>query len=364
MSKSLGNSPDPLELIAKYGADALRFGVMRSAPLGQDVLYDEQQVELGRNFCNKLWNACRFRQMHPAEVQGEIDPRLLTNDDKWILLRLDTAISEMDTAFADYKFSDAAATLYRFFWSEYCDWYIEASKAPLQAGDPAQKANTLAVIDFVLSHVLRLFHPFLPFITEELWHDMGYSQDMPPDQGGKTILFAPWPKPLDEDFTHHYGLSEDVLRDMAARQKLVIEIRNVRAQFRIPANKRLNIVFQGDSDLPSAEKAVIQLLVGADSIEHRLEYQPSKGEPVVYPGSGGKLFIPIAGLFDVEAEKGRLTKELQKIEAEIQKAQTKLGNPDFARKVPARVLQEHQQRLADWQSKRAQLQSALEDLNS
>ena len=190
MSKSLGNSPDPLELIAKYGADALRFGVMRSAPLGQDVLYDEQQVELGRNFCNKLWNACRFRQMHPGAVQGEIDPVLLTNDDKWILLRLDTAIREMDAAFAGYKFSDAAATLYRFFWSEYCDWYIEASKAALQTDDVPRKANALAVIDFVLSHALRLFHPFLPFITEELWHDMGYSEEMPPDQGGKTILFC------------------------------------------------------------------------------------------------------------------------------------------------------------------------------
>jgi valyl-tRNA synthetase len=364
MSKSLGNSPDPLELIAKYGADALRFGVMRSAPLGQDVLYDEQQVELGRNFCNKLWNACRFRQMHPGQVQGEIDPRLLTNDDKWILLQLNAAIGEMDAAFAGYKFSDAAATLYRFFWSEYCDWYIEASKAPLHTEDSARKANTLAVIDFVLSHMLRLFHPFLPFITEELWHDMGYSEDMPPDQGGRTILFAPWPKPLDEDFTHHYGLSEDVLRDMAARQKLVIEIRNIRAQFRIPANKKLKLVFQGDSDLPSGEKAVIQLLVGADSIEHRVEYQPPKGEPVVYPDSGGKLFIPIAGLFDVEAEKARLKRELQKIEAEIGKVQNKLGNPDFARKVPSEVLQEHQQRLADWQSKRAQLHSALEGLNS
>ncbi len=364
MSKSLGNSPDPLELIAQYGADALRFGVMRSAPLGQDILYDEQQVELGRNFCNKLWNACRFRQMHPGQVQGEIDARLLTKDDKWILLRLDTAIGEMDTAFADYKFSDAAATLYRFFWSEYCDWYIEASKAPLQGGDSAQKANTLAVIDFVLSHTLRLFHPFLPFITEELWHGMGYSEDMPPDQGGKTIMYAPWPKRLDEDFTHHYGLSEDVLAEMAARQKLVIEIRNVRAQFRIPANKRLNLVFQGDSDLPPEEKAVIQLLVGAESIEHRLEYQPSKGEPVVHPGFGGKLYIPIAGLFDVEAEKARLSKESQKIDAEIGKAQTKLSNPDFARKVPPQVLEEHQRRLADWQSKRAQLQSALDGLAS
>jgi valyl-tRNA synthetase len=364
MSKSLGNSPDPLELIAKYGADALRFGVMRSAPLGQDVLYDEQQVELGRNFCNKLWNACRFRQMHPGEVQGEINPVLLTRDDQWILLRLDAAIREMDTAFAEYKFSDAAATLYRFFWSEYCDWYIEASKAALQGADAARKANTLAVLDFVLSHTLRLFHPFLPFITEELWHGMGYSADMPAEQGGKTIMFALWPKPLEDDFKDHYGLSEDVIRDMWVRQKLVIEIRNVRAQFRIPANKRLNLVLHGATDFAPDEKQVIQLLVGADSIEHRTEYQPAKGEPVVYPASGGKLYIPIAGLFDVEAEKARLAKELQKIEGEIAKVQQKLANPSFAEKVPAQVLQEHRQRLADWQSKREQLQSALAGLTS
>ncbi len=222
MSKSLGNSPDPLDLIAKYGADALRFGVMRAAPLGQDILFDEQNVELGRNFCNKLWNACRFRQMQGGEVQGEIEPKLLTPDDKWILLKLDKALREMAAAFAEYKFSDATATLYRFFWSEYCDWYLEASKAALrpveelkresvEAASPlmAQKANALAVIDFVLSHTLRMFHPFLPFITEELWHGMGYSEDMPENQGGKTIMFAPWPRSRwTMILKSHYGLTE------------------------------------------------------------------------------------------------------------------------------------------------------------
>ena len=131
MSKSLGNSPDPLDLIGKFGADALRFGVMRSAPLGQDILFDEKDVELGRNFCNKLWNACRFRQMKGGEVQSEIDPKLLTGDDKWILLKLNTAIRELTASLAEYKFSEATQTLYRFFWSEYCDWYVEASKAVL-----------------------------------------------------------------------------------------------------------------------------------------------------------------------------------------------------------------------------------------
>jgi valyl-tRNA synthetase len=362
MSKSLGNSPDPLDLIAKYGADALRFGVMRSAPLGQDVLYDEQQVELGRNFCNKLWNACRFRQLNPGEVQAEIDPRLLTIDDRWILLKLDEAIREMDAAFAGYKFSDATATLYRFFWSEYCDWYVEAAKAVLQGNDAARRTNTLAVIDFVLSHTLRLFHPFLPFITEELWHGMGYAQDMPDGQGGQTIMYAPWPKALDDDFKSHYGLVPEVPEIIAGRQKLIVEIRDIRAQYKIPANKKLHIVFQAPEDIAPEEKLVIAQLAVTESIDHRTQYQPAKGEPVVYPGFGGKIFIPLAGLVDAQAEKTRLSKELQKVEAEIQKAEAKLANPNFAGKAPPEVLQEHRQRLADWQAKREQLRMALTEL--
>jgi valyl-tRNA synthetase len=184
MSKSLGNSPDPLDLIEKYGADALRFGIMRSAPLGQDVLYDEQHVELGRNFCNKLWNACRFRQMQGGDAKGELDPQRLSSDDKWILLRLDIAVREITLAFAEYKFNEATQTLYRFFWSEFCDWYLEASKAVFFGKDAAQKFNTLAVIDLVLSNTLRLFHPFMPFITEELWHGLGYNLESVVRAGG------------------------------------------------------------------------------------------------------------------------------------------------------------------------------------
>src|ERR1019366_4880652 len=264
MSKSLGNSPDPLELIGKYGADALRFGTMRSPPLGQDVLFDEKDVELGRNFCNKLWNACRFRQMQGGEVQAEIEPRLLTSDDKWILLKLDQAIRDITTAFEGYRFNEATQTLYRFFWSEYCDWYIEASKAVLSTGGnrsneapssvthhasrithgETPRANTLAVIDFVLSHTLRLFHPFLPFIAEELWHGMGYAEDMPENQGGKTIMFAPWPKSLDDDFKSHYGLTERDEKHIEARNEFVTQGRNLRRTANIAANKKIRFILK------------------------------------------------------------------------------------------------------------------------
>jgi valyl-tRNA synthetase len=406
MSKSLGNSPDPLDLINKYGADALRFGTMRSAPLGQDILFDEQNVELGRNFCNKLWNACRFRQRQGGgdasspncdggvaatfEVQGEIVPQLLTSDDKWVLLKLDAAIREMNTAFAEYKFSDATATLYRFFWSEYCDWYVEASKAVLvkpvtelsklnERGATAsnathltnhsfndltrRQANTLAVIDFVLSLTLRLFHPFLPFITEELWHGMGYAEDMPEDQGGKTIMFAPWPKPLDDNFKEHYGLTGDDEKHVEARNELVSQGRNLRRTANIAANKKIKFILKPTCELASHDVEVVKLLLNAEALEISANHQPAKGTLTVRTDLGD-LFLPTAGLIDVEAETARQTKELQKIEADISKVEQKLANPNFTQKVPANVLDEHKQRLADLIAKRDHVKSALAALQS
>jgi len=363
MSKSLGNSPDPLDLIAKYGADALRFGTMRSAPLGQDILFDEQNVELGRNFCNKLWNACRFRQMQGGEVQGEIDPKLLTSDDKWILLRLDTAIREINTAFADYKFSDATATLYRFFWSEYCDWYIEASKAVFGNAEDPKRGNTLAVIDFVLSHLLRLFHPFLPFISEELWHGMGYSQDMPEKQGGQTIMFAPWPKALDDDFKNFYGLSAADEKFIETRNEFIAQGRNLRRNASLPANKKVKFVFKSAGKTTANDIEVLKLLLNAESVEVAPDYQPGKNVLAVR-GEPGELFLPLEGLIDVEAEKARLTKEIEKCEAEIGKVEAKLNNPSFAQKVPANVLEEHKQRLAEWQTKLSHAKAALEGLRN
>jgi len=370
MSKTLGNSPDALELIAKYGADALRFGTMRSAPLGQDVLFDGKDVELGRNFCNKLWNACRFRQMQGGEVQGEINPRLLTPDDKWALLKLDRAIQEITAAFAEYRFNEAAQTLYRFFWSEYCDWYVETTKAVLgpataAGAEPAaqsdRRANTLAVIDFILSHTLRLFHPFLPFITEELWHGMGYNLDMPENQGGKTIMLAPWPKPFDEDFRGHYGLDDCYLEMADAKYHLVSLGRNLRREYNLPGNKKLKFIFRPTNFLSPQDAEILKLLLNAESFEIAPEYQPAKGMPTVH-SELGDLYLVLEAATDTAAEKARLKKELEKIESEILKAEQKLTNPAFTQKAPPQVLAEHQKRLVEWREKRERVNAKLAEL--
>jgi len=362
MSKSLGNSPDPLVLIDKYGADALRFGTIRSAPLGQDVLFDEKDVELGRNFCNKLWNACRFRQMQGGEPQEEIKRTLLSPDDKWILLKLDLAIREINQAFAEYKFNEVTQTLYRFFWSEYCDWYVEASKAVLQGDNAAKKTNTLAVIDFVLSNALCLFHPFLPFITEELWHGMSYNVDMPSDQGGSTIMFAPWPKPLDEEFKGHYGLDDCYLEMVEAKYELVRQGRNLRREANIPASKKVKYVLKPGNYLAPQDGEVLRLLLNAEALDLDPNYLAKTGTPTVQ-SELGELYLPLEGMIDVNAEKARLAKELEKTETEIKKVEERLGNPGFTQKVPPNFLAEHQKRLADCETKKAQIVASLAALN-
>jgi valyl-tRNA synthetase len=397
MSKSLGNSPDPLDLIKSYSADALRFGIMRSAPLGQDICYDEKNVELGRNFCTKLWNAARFRQMQssigfqpvgataersettasgspkgaagqaestslPVETEAEINPSLLASDDKWILLRLNAAITEVTAALEDYRFSDATAVLYRFFWNEYCDWYVEASKATLQGTDAKRKANTLAVIDFVLGQTLRLFHPFLPFITEELWQGMGFNKDMPEAQGGRSIMTAPWPKPLDADELAHFGILPEDEKAANDKYEAVNLGRGLKSTFNIASNKRTRFVLKPTSPLPAHEAEVLRILLNAEPLDVDPNYTAPKGTPTALTLLG-ELFLPLEGLIDPSAERERVTKEITKVESELAKVRAKLADENFTKKVPAKVLEDHQQREADWAAQLTKLQAMLTALS-
>ena len=201
-----------------------------------------------------------------------------------------------------------------------------------------QRANTLAVLDFILSHTLRLFHPFLPFITEELWHGMGYHEDLPENQGGKTVMFAPWPKPLDDDLRAHYGLDNSILDLVNARYELVTQGRNLRREANVPASKKVKFVFKPAGALAPHDAEVLKLLLNAEALEISPACLPPKGTPTVHSPLG-ELFLPMEGLADVGAERARRRKELEKIEGEITKTKQKLNNPNFTAKAPPRVLE-------------------------
>jgi valyl-tRNA synthetase len=342
-------------LIDKYGADALRLGVISNAPLGHDIFYDEKDVELGRNFCTKIWNAVRLRQMH-AEKGTEIDPKLLTSDDRWILYALDQAIEGASRSLDKYEFAGASLQLQGFFWHDFCDWYLEAAKVRLATADVARKANALAVIDFVLEHALRLLHPIAPFITEELWHSLGFASG-----AKKTVQYADWPRSLTKVQKRRFALSRENARATAARYAFVKQMRYVRQQHNIPSNKKIDAVFhhvnRGTTD---DDWDVIRYLSGISSVEFVADYHPAKGEPAIPAPFGGKLFLPLA--IDVSTEQKRIDKEIAKVEEELRTVEEKLKNKSFVDRAPKQVVEQHRQRQKTFAEQLGKLKEARDKL--
>jgi valyl-tRNA synthetase len=324
MSKSLGNSPDPLDLIAKYGADGLRFGLMRIAPQGQDIRFEEKQVEEGRNFCNKLWNACRFRTM-----QGPVDPQA----DPWkqqlspfaadILAKLDHTIATATESLNHYQFSAAASAIYAFVWDDFCSRFIEAAKGDFNDAKSPTRAGTLAAIDYTLHRILRLLHPYAPFITEELWLDLGFGTD--------TIQFAGWPA-----VSHAKAeLGNMALAD--AVYKTVDAGRSLRGEFGIASNQKAAFkLLPSTISLQSSEIVILSSLLNASSFD--LIDAPLKAPVLVTPL--GELFLPLEGLLDVEKEKARLEKEIEKARTDLERETKKLSNEQMLAKAPAEKVEE------------------------
>jgi valyl-tRNA synthetase len=342
MSKSLGNSPDPLELIAKFGADGLRFGLMRIAPSGQDIRFDEKQIEEGRNFATKLWNAARFRQMHGASAADvELEEHALSIYAIDVLARLDEMAEKIESAYGEYRFNEVAQHLYDFFWGDYCDWFIEAAKTDIFAEDEARKKSVLAVMDYVLSAFLRWLHPFMPHITDELWDILGFG-------AGASIQFIAPP----ERSSLWKGI--DARNKVAAIYETVTQGRNLRAEARVPSNKKATFIFKPNENLIEAELPTIARLLNAESLTSDSTFAPPTGTPAALTPLGELYLIPAAAT-DVPAEIERLEKEIAKALAELETVGRKLGNSAFVSNAPAAVVEEHKKRKTDFTERLAQL---------
>jgi valyl-tRNA synthetase len=345
MSKSLGNSPDPLELIDKYGADGLRFGLMRIAPSGQDIRYDEKQIEEGRNFATKLWNVARLRQMHGrSSVQPKIANTQLSIYAVEVLARLNETISAIEAAYRDYQFNTVAQRVYDFVWSDYCDWFVEAAKTEIFGDDDTRKKSALAVMDFVLSAALRLLHPFMPHITEELWSLLGFGKD--------SIQLAAPPEKIalvDVDVTAARRAASGVY-------DAVEKARNIRVESGTPPNEKIRVFIDSADPALRTELPTIARLTNAEEV--------IIGRSSGYSGySAAGMVIVQRAHVDKATERERLHKQISECEAQLRATDAKLKSKSFVDRAPAAVVKEHRQRLKDLSAQLAKLKQAREALN-
>jgi len=327
MSKSLGNGIDPLEMIEKYGCDALRMNMVTGNAPGNDMRFYVERCEAMRNFANKLWNASRYVLMNLSEdAKNELpDADQLTIADKWVLSKLNTLIAEVTENLEKYELGIAVQKVYDFLWDSYCDWYIELTKARLYSEDAAQKQTALQVLVYVLDQTLRLLHPFMPFITEEIW------QSLPHD--GDALIVAQWPQYSEElKFLQEEDLMESVMEAIRA-------IRNRRAEMNVPPSKKAALyVFTSKPNIFVEGEGFIQRLAYADQVSV-LEKEPENLDGMVCCTTNiAKLYIPLGQLVDVAKELERIEKELEKAEKNLQSLESKLNNENFTSRAPEAVV--------------------------
>lgn len=372
MSKSKGNVVNPLTMIEKFGTDAFRFTLTAFAAQGRDVKFSEDRAGGYRNFVNKVWNASRFILMNIEEhkasggtfkdknISKNISGFELNLIDRWILSRLNTAIGEVDNALRDYRFNDAAAAVYQFIWREFCDWYIELSKSVLQekCGDAEATRATLL---YVLETSLRLLHPFMPFVTEEIWQSLPNNEPTNNNSqaGVRSIMIAPFP------------VSSMRRKDSYAEKRMTLvmdavsAVRTIRGEMNIPPSKRLKALISAeeqDATVLEAARIFIETLARCD-IEIGTDIKkPDNAATEVKPNI--EVYVPLEGLVDIAAEVARLEKDLKKIETELATINKKLNNEDFLERAPKAVIEKEQAKLKEASNRRAKVKESIKKIRA
>ena len=351
LSKSLGNSPDPFDLFEEYGTDAVRFGIMLMAPQGLDVLFSKERLEIGRNFMNKLWNACRFISMNiPDDWDEEYssDQKELRLPDKWIISRLNRAIKNYNKQIDRFHFNEAAKVLYDYIWNDFCDWYIEIAKTRFYSEDKNSKLITYDICIASIRKILPLLHPYTPFITEELWSFFK-------SEGADDLIISPWTIE-DEDL-----INKEIDSKMMMLQDIISSVRAIRSRMNIPPSKKIELNIKSDenqTEFIDQNNELIIALARLDSYSAGSAVQkPLKSAATVIHGM--ELYIPLGGLVDLDKERSQLNKRKTKIELLLSVIKKKLSNENFVSRAPEDIVKREQDKMIDLKDELEKIDSNL-----
>lgn len=351
MSKSLGNSPDPLDLINEFGADALRFTMTYISPLGQDVHFSNEMVEIGRNFANKIWNAGRFLLMNAQNIKIDLSlkDKHIDFTDKWIYSRFHKTIKEFTNAIDNFEVNAASKIIYSYVWNDFCDWYVELSKYRLYHGNEEVKSAVLTRAILLYEEMLKLVHPFMPFITEEIWQMLDERKD------GESISISAYP-----EFNENM-INEEAEKEIEFVQNIVTALRNIRGEMNIPLSKQINVYLKTDK-ITEEQSNYIKSLVKIDQLIVSPDIQKPKASASAVV-KGCDIFVPLEGLIDLNIERQRIQKEIARLTSSLEAVKKKLSNENFVAKAPADVIEREKNKMNDWQNALEKLQSILSDLN-
>ena len=357
MSKSLGNSPDPIDIINRVGADALRFSMVFGTPKGADVIFSESILETGRNFANKIWNAYRFIMMNIKE--GEKLPRKdelqMELADLWIYSRLNETARNTAEHYQNLRFNDAAQGIFQFLWDEFCSWYIELSKDRLNSNDILSRSTTLYILLDVMQNSMRLLHPIMPFITEEIWQNIKKVFPQPED----ALIIAAFPS-CDEKM-----IDPEIADDMSFMQEAITAVRNLRKELNlnpgIPISLVIRVAEERQKDLIERYTTYFKRLAKVDNIEVGLQLPKPKAS-IAAVVRNLEIFLPLKGIIDLEAEKARLSKQIEKLEKEVQVIKNKLDNPHFLANAKPEIVENEKKHFEEVNTKLSLTKELLEDL--
>jgi valyl-tRNA synthetase len=348
MSKSKGNSLDPLELIEAYSADALRFSIALITSLDCDTKVNKEKFEIGRNFCTKIWNAARFLEMQESMLEKKLpieDVKDLTSDEKHIIYAANLACKKMEEILSQYRIQDGALQLYDFFWTEICDWYVEYSK------DAPDKPRAFAILRDVFFKALKLLHPYMPFVTEEVAHELGYLGE------NDTIMLSDYPQGYSEEDMLKWGVSKDIYEFVGKKREAITALRALRAEYKLPPSAFVKVTIASDDKNLANEVESLKRAIRAESIDF-VDSSADLAMPSKLTALG-TVYLSLDGLIDKAAESKRIEAEILKISAFIKSSEAKLSNEKFVSHAPEAIVAEARRKLEENKEKLSQLQKLV-----